>query len=241
MKSRSWAFCLAILAEVTLLAAPSGFAQDQAPRAARSEQDQPSSTRQAIQWSQDRLSEFDAAIASLEQDLAKRQADVRAKADAALKELRNTREAYRVKAEEAAANARTWTDTQLADALKALNERSTLFQAKVAEYLDTVKADLATRQAVLEAEFEARQKAWQKSIDELRTEAGKLAAKQRADIDARIDALKAQVDEAKARVGRLQTASREAWDVVTRNYADAQQRFADTYNSIRKSIKDAVQ
>jgi Skp family chaperone for outer membrane proteins len=110
----------------------------------------------------------------------------------------------------------------------------------VGEYLDTVKADLATRQAVLEAEFEARQKAWQKSIDELRAEADKLAAKQRADIDARIDALKAQVDEAKARVGRLQTASREAWDAVTRNYADAQQRFADTYNSIRKSIKDAI-
>lgn len=240
MKSRSWAFCLAILAEVTLLAAPSGFAQNQASHAAPSNQDQPSSARQAIQWSQDRLSEFDAAIASLEQDLAKRQADVRAKADAALKELRDTRESYRVKAEEAAGNARTWTVTQVADARKALDERSTAFQAKVGEYLDTVKADLATRQAVLEAEFEARQKAWQKSIDELRTEADKLAAKQRADIDARIDALKAQVDEAKARVGRLQTASREAWDAVTRNYADAQQRFADTYNSIRKSIKDAI-
>ncbi|MBC9882972.1 hypothetical protein G8O24_37355 [Bradyrhizobium sp. INPA01-394B] len=239
MRSRSWASCLAILAEVMLLAAPSGFAQDQASQSAPSSQ--PSSARRAIQWSQDRLSEFDAAIASLEQDLAKRQADVRAKADATLKELRDTREAYRVKTEEAAANARTWTDAQVADARKALDERSTAFQAKVGEYLDTVKADLATRQAVLEAEFDARQKAWQKSIDELRTDASKLAAKQRADIDARIDALKAQVDEAKARVGRLEAASREAWEAVTRNYADAQQRLADTYNAIRKSIKGATQ
>jgi ATP/maltotriose-dependent transcriptional regulator MalT len=233
MKLYSWTFGVAVMAQVALFAPPSAFAQAQTS-------DQLSPPRQAIQWSQDRLSEFDAAITNLEQDLAKRQADARANGEAALKDLRAQRDAYRAKVNEAVSNAKTWTDTQASEARKSLDEASTAFHIKVGEYLDAVKADVAARRAVLQAEYEAGQKAWKRSIDELRSEARKLDAKQRADMDARIDALKGQIDDAKVRIERLQDVSREAWSAVTRDYAEAKQRAADTMNSIRRSIKEAV-
>jgi len=233
MELRSWAFGLAILAHATLLAAPPTVAQVSASN-------QLSPTRQAIEWSRDQLSEFDAAVAKLEQDLAKRQADIRARGEAALKDLRAQRDAYQTKVNDAASKVKTWTDAQVSDANKSLDETSTAFQAKLGEYLDTVKADVASRRTVLEAQYETRQKAWQKSMDELRSEAGKLDTKQRADMDARIKALKTQMDDVKARIARLQEASREAWTAVARDYAEAEQRVADTYNSIRKSIVEAT-
>lgn len=240
MKPRPWALGLAILSQVTLLSGAPTFAQNANPSAAPASQDQLSPARQAMGWSRDRLSELDAAIAVLEQNAAKLQGEARARAEAALKELRNTREAYRVKAEEAMANATTWTDAQVADARKSLDESWTAFQAKLDAYLDKVETDLATRRAVLEAELEARQKAWQKSIDDLRVDTNKLAGKQKADIEARIEALKAQADLAKVRIVRLEGASRETWNTAKRSYTDAQKLFADTYDSIRKSIRDAT-
>lgn len=239
MKIPSSAIGLAILAQATLFAAPVTFAQDSTSHPSSS-QGKPSPARQAIQWSQDRLAEFDATIAVLERDAAKLQEDARAKAESALNELRDRRDAYRTKAEEAVANAKTWTDTQAADARKSLDESWTAFQTATDKYLEATKADLATRRAVLEAELEARQKVWQKSTDELRAQANKLSAEQRAAIETRIDALKAQADEAKVRIGRLKDASSETWNTAKKSYADTQKLFFDTYASIRKSIEDVA-
>ena len=239
MKIPSSALGLVILAQTALFAAPVAFAQDSTSHSSSASQVKPSTARRAIQWSQDRLTEFDATIAALEQDAAKLQGDTRVRAETALKKLRERRSAYRAQAEEAVANTRTWTESQVADARKSLDENWTAFQTATDEYLETTKADLATRRAVLEAELDARRKAWQKSIDELRAQANKLSADQRAAIEARIDALKKQADEAKARIGRLQDASSEAWNTAKKSSADAQKLFFDTYDSIRKSIEDA--
>ena len=128
----------------------------------------------------------------------------------------------------------------MAAARKSLDDNWAAFQAAQDEYLEATKADLATRRAVLAAELEARQKAWRKSIDDLRVQASKLAADQKAAINARIESLNAQIDEVKARVERLQDASAEAWGTTKKSYADAQKLFSDTYMSIRKSIEDAT-
>lgn len=149
-------------------------------------------------------------------------------------DLRDRRDAYRAQAEEAAANAKTWTDAQVAAAQKSLDDGWTAFQAARDRYLEAAKVDLATRRAILEAELDARQKAWRSSIDELRSKASKLAADQRAAVDARIAALNAQVDKAKARIARLEDASAEAWGKTKKGYADAQNLFFDAYASIRK-------
>lgn len=240
MKLRLFAAGLALVAVTAAVVDPTAFAQDTTSQTRPASQDDRSLARQAVEWSQDRLSELDAAIAILEQNAAKLQGEARARADAALKTLRERRDAYRVRAEEAAANAKTWTDAQVAEARKSLDDTWTAFETARDDYLDAVKADLATRRAVLEAELDARQKAWQKSIDELRVKAAKLGADQRAAIDARIAALKAQADEAKARIGRLQDASAGAWETTKKSYAEAQKLFLDTYASIRKSIEDAT-
>ncbi|MBP2297244.1 hypothetical protein [Azospirillum rugosum] len=239
MKLRFSTFALAILSQTVLLAAPTAFAQGVAPQDQTAIQDDPSLARRAVEWSQDRLAELDASIVVLEKETARLQGDARAKADATVKVLREKRDAYRAKADEAAAKARSWTDAQVAEARKSLDENWTAFQTARDEYLASAKTDLATRRAILEAELDARQKAWQKSIDDLKADATKLAADQRAAIDARIIALKAQADEAKARAARLQDASAQAWETTKQSYADAQKLFFDTYASIRQSIEDA--
>ncbi|MGA0565165.1 hypothetical protein ACO2RV_22190 [Ancylobacter sp. VNQ12] len=240
MKLRLSAVALALLGHTALFTAPAARAQNAAPQNQTTTQDNPSLARQAVGWSQDRLAELDATIVVLEKEAAKLQGDARAKADATMKALREKRDAYRTKADEAATNAKSWTDTQVAEARKSLDENWAAFQTARDEYLESAKADLATRRAILEAELEARQKAWQKSIDDLKPDAGKLAADQRAAVDTRIAALKAQADEAKARAARLQDASAQAWETTKKSYADAQQLFFDTYASIRQSIEDAT-
>lgn len=240
MKLRLSAVGLALVAQTALFTAPVAFAQDTAAQIASATQDDPSFARQALEWSGDRLVELDATIAVLEQDAARLQGKAKAKAEDALKALRERRDAYRTRAEDAVASATTWTDAQVAEARKSLDENWTAFQTARDEYLDAAKADLTTRRAVLEAEFEARRKAWQKSIEELHADAEKLAADQRAVIDARIAALNAQMDEASARIERLQDASAQAWQTAKKGYAEAQQVFFDNYASISKSIEDAT-
>lgn len=244
MKLRLSAVALALLAQTAVFAAPVAFAQDTTSQTQPATQDDPSLARQAIEWSQDRLAELDVSISILERDAARLQGEARAQAEEALKTLRERRDAYRTKADEAAASARSWTDAQVAEARRSLDENWTAFQTARDEYLEAAKADLSTRRAILEAELEARQKAWQASIDGLKADAAKLAADQRAAIDARIADLNATIDDAKAeartRIGRLQDASSEAWETAKQGYADAQQLFLDNYASIRKSIEDAT-
>jgi hypothetical protein len=94
--------------------------------------------RQALE---DRLSRFNAAIASLEQDVAKQNVASRAKAEAALKALQDTRDAFRAKVKEPQAN---MTDDQVA---------ANAFRAGLDVYLDAVNADIETRQAVMQPQF----------------------------------------------------------------------------------------
>jgi len=243
---RSNIFGLAILIPALAIAGPSAFAQGAATPSPAQGAGQTSVPRQAIQWTQDSLAEADATIAALEREAAKLQGDARAKADAALKTLRDTRDAYRAQAEAAAADAKTWTDAQktwtdaqVSEAQKRLDTSWAAFQSARDSYLDAAKADLATGRAVLQAELEARRTAWLQSIEDLRTRADKVSDDQRAAIEARIAALKAQVDDAQARLARLEEASSTAWKAVQKSYADARALFYETYRSIRKAIDDA--
>lgn len=240
MKLRSQVLGFALLAQLTLFLPAPLFAQEQARQPASVNDSEPSRTRQTLAWSIDRLTELDATVATLERDVAERKGEARARAQAVLQKLRDKRESYRLKSREAAANARTWTDAQVIEAQKSLDESWDAFQAGVAEYFDATQADLATRRAVLENELKVRQEAWQKSIDELRSEADRLSTRERKAIENRIDALKAHADKSTALVERLQEASRESWDAVGKSYAEAQQLFSNTYASIRKSITDAA-
>lgn len=240
MKLRLSAMALALIVQTAMPTAPVAFAQGAPAQSQPAVPDDPSLARWAVEWSQDRLAELDATIAVLEKESARLQGEAQRKADEALKRLRDRRDAYRVQAEEAATKARIWTDAQVAEARKSLDDNWAAFQTARDQYLEAAKADLATRRAVLEAELDARQKAWRKSIDELRAEASKLATDQRAAIDSRIATLNAQVDEAKARISRLENASAEAWETTKKNSADARKLFFDTYASIRKTMEDAT-
>ncbi|MGU1062092.1 hypothetical protein ACSEPQ_04355 [Pseudomonas aeruginosa] len=240
MKLRSHALGLALLAQLALLLPPPVFAQEQTRQSSSVNDSEPSRARQTLAWSIDRLTELDATVATLEQDVAQHKGEARARAQIVLQELRGSRESYRLKSREAVANAKTWTDAQAIEAHKSLDESWNAFQVGVADYLDATQADLATRRAVLENEFKIRQESWQKSIDELRSEANRVTIRERKAIENRIDALKAHADRSIVLVERLREASRESWDTVGNSYAEAQQLFSNTYASIRESIADAA-
>lgn len=227
---------LAFLLPALTFAVPRALAEGTALAEPKHDVGRTSLARQTIQWTQDRLAEADATIAALERQAAKLQGDARAKAEAALKTLRDTRDAYRMQAEVAAADARTWTDAQVEEVRKRLDSAWAAFQAARDSYLDSTKADLAARRAVLDAELEARRTVWQKSIEDLRVRADKVAADQKVAIQERISALKAQVDNAQA---RLANASSETWKALQKSYSDVRLIFIETYGSIRRSVDDA--
>ena len=154
MKLRSCTYGLAILVSVALLAIPATLAQAAEAQDLRWSQDRLSKLNAAIaSWEQDfakrqvrqaledRLSRFNVAIAVLEQDVAKQDVDSRAKAQPALKALQDTRDAFRAKVKEPQAN---MTDDQVA---------ANAFRAGVDVYLDAVNADIHTRQAVMHTQF----------------------------------------------------------------------------------------
>jgi len=235
MKLRFSTIALALAAQAALLSAHPALAQTaettQADSAAA--QKEPSRAHRALAWSQDRLAQLDANITVLENDASKLRGKARTKADAALADLRKQRDAYRRRAQDAAANARNWSDAQVAEARQALDNDWAAFQATRDKYLEESKASIATRRAVLKAELEAQQKA----LAGLRADAAKLTADQRAAIDARIAELNASVEETKAHVSK---ASAEVWETTKKSYGEAQRLFFETYASIRQSIDEAA-
>jgi DNA repair exonuclease SbcCD ATPase subunit len=233
--------CCAILAQAIMMTAVSTFAQEAAPPPAAGVgkavvQQNASLAHQANAWAQARLSELDAAIAVVEEDAAKRQADLSASAEAALKRLHEAREGFRSEINVAAETSRSWTEQQIADSHKSLEKSWTAFQSDVDAYLDATKADVSTKQATLDAEFAAFQRSWRSSIDNLRADVDRVALQQRADIESRIESLRAQLDGMNDQMGRLKDTSRGSWDAIAQRYADMQRSISDTYESIRASI-----
>src|SRR5208337_4173192 len=92
MPLRNWRIGAAMLASVSVLPATYVRGEDKAPAGASSTEkpSETSVTRQAIEWSQERLAELDATIAILEKNAAELQGTARVKADATLKQLRDT-------------------------------------------------------------------------------------------------------------------------------------------------------
>jgi hypothetical protein len=213
----------------------------QAPTAAPTNDNDLSTSRQAIAWSQDRLTELDAAVSAVEADAASLDAETRSRAERRLVDLRAARDAYRAKATEVTAHAGAWTDAQVDDARRSLDESWTAFDTSLDAYLQETEANLATRQAVLEARARARQDATRKAIEDLRSRARDLSAEERAKAETRIAALEAQERQAQERIGRLQDASNESWLTVKRSTAEAQRLFAETYLSIRQSFENVEQ
>lgn len=201
--------------------------------------DQLSPSRQAIDWSQSRLTEFDATIAAVEARSATVEADTRAAAQRRLEDLRAARDAYRAKAKAAAANADARTDAQVTQARRSLDEDSRAFDVALDGYLNDTKADVVTRQAVLEAQLRARQESTGRAVEDLRERAQTLSASERAKADARITALEAQEKGARQRIGRLRDASEESWKSIKRSSAESRRLFEDTYVSIRQSFEKA--
>lgn len=158
MQLRSCTYGFAILASLVLPAITASSAH--------------SAECQDLSWPQDRLSKFDAAIASapgaarqhpasqiseidaaiasLEQDLSTRKAGAAGKGEALLKQLRAARDAYSVKLDQSATRVMS---AAAADAGQLPDQTANALWDKVNAYLDAVNADISTRQAAMQTRF----------------------------------------------------------------------------------------
>ena len=243
MKHRLWAAGVGAMVAVVLLAASTTLAH--ARSSAQTEEGKPtpaeqkplSAPRSTIKWSQEKLVEMDETIAVLEQDARYARAETRLKAQAALDRVRQTRDSYRAEIQQAAGQVETWSAPQIASAQRSLDTKWRAFETQRDTYLATTKANIVTRRAVLDA----RVRAWEQSIESLRSDAARLNASPRSDIDRRIAVLQGQIDEAKVTNSRLQDASTKSWNLVKKKSTTANQLFRDTYVSIWKSIAEAME
>ncbi len=141
----------AILAQAAECQATDNWSQDRLAKfdvaLAKAEQDGQAPASQLNQAP----SEVDAAIASLEQDIATRKGDAAAKGEAALKELRASRDAYRAAPKRSAHP--IIRAAGAAEARQSSEEATPAFWTKVNAYLDAVDADVATRQAAMQTRF----------------------------------------------------------------------------------------
>ncbi len=162
MKLRSCACGPAVLASVMLLAVPmtsvkAADCQDLVwPRDRLSKFDaaiaslaQNAVDLPAAQAMQDQIAEFDAVIASLEQDIVTHEVDSRIKGEAVLKEIRASRDAYHAKFRLPHLIA----TALAADAPQSPEEAANIFWTRVNVYFDVVNADIATRQAATQTRF----------------------------------------------------------------------------------------
>jgi hypothetical protein len=158
MQLRSCAYSLAILASVTLpaVAVTSAHAancedlswsKDQLSKFDAAMASEHGATRQSTA---SQISEIDAAIASLEQDVSTRKGEAAAKGEAMLKQLRAGRDAYQVKLDQPATRVMS---AATADTGQSADQTANALWDKVDAYLDAVNADISTREAATQTRF----------------------------------------------------------------------------------------
>jgi hypothetical protein len=161
MSFRLCAFRLAVLASVTLPAVIATTARAAECQDLTWSKERLSKLDAAIASGQDavkeqgsasqiRIAEIDAAIASLEQDVATRKGDAAAKGEALLKDIRSARDAYRAESRQQGTRVMS---AAAADAGQPSAVSTSALWSKVDAYLDAVNADLPARQAATQARF----------------------------------------------------------------------------------------
>jgi membrane protein involved in colicin uptake len=195
-----------------------------------------SSAHVSIDWAKSRLDEMDATLASLEKKLDELKSDSRVKAERAIAEMREQREALKqdIEAKKQATEAE-WQQTKAR-----VESHWTAFEAAVQKWVDAAGERVAEQNEMFVARAEAQLKAWQDMIDKLEASAKGVAADRKREIDAAVAKIRADAEATKTRLEGLKRSGRESWTALSKALAESRAAFDRANQTASEAFKRAT-
>ena len=189
-----------------------------------------------LNWAKERLDEMDAALAVLDGQIAKMQADARAKAQQFVAKLRAKRDEFdsSLKKQEQAGEA-AWESAKAR-----LEAEWKEFQHVLKEYTDTIGKHMEQQQAVFQSQVDAQLKAWRDTADQLNAAAKGFATESRREVDAAIVRMKADATAAEQKLAKLTQAGTETWSALSGALTETRASFDRANQAARDAFKRAV-
>ena len=189
-----------------------------------------------LNWAKERLDEMNATLAVLDGQIAKMQADMRAKAQQYVAELRAKRDEFdgALKKQGQAGEA-AWESAKTG-----LEAEWKKFQHVLKEYTETVGKHMEQQQAVFRSQVEAQLKAWRETADQLNAAAKTFAQESRREVDAAIVQMKTDATVAEQRLAKLTQARTESWSALSTALTETRASFDRANQAAHDAFRRAV-
>ena len=189
-----------------------------------------------LNWAKERLDEMDATLAVLDGQIAKMQADTRAKAQQFVAELRARRDEFdSALKKQAQAGEAAWETAKTR-----LEADWKEFQGLLKEYSETVGEHIDQQRAMFESQVNAQLKAWRETADQLNVAARAFASESRREVDTAITRMKADASAAEQKLANLTQAGNESWSALSAALAETRASFDRANQAARDALKRAV-
>lgn len=211
-------------------------AQVAAPAPAGSEVAAPSSVRVSIDWAKERLDEMDATLASLEKKLGDLKAATRGKAEIAIAEMREQREALKtiIEAKKQAGEA------EWQEAKATIGSKWTAFEAAVQKWVAATGELVAVHNEMFVARAEAQLKAWHDKIEQLETSAKGFASSRKIEIDSAVATMRADAEVTKAKLEAVKRSGKESWTALSKALDESRTAFDRANQTASEAFKRAM-
>jgi SMC interacting uncharacterized protein involved in chromosome segregation len=198
--------------------------------------EQTATTHFFLNWAKERIDEMDAALSSVEGKLGEVKAELRIKAEQAIKDLRKKRDEFReyVK-KQAQSNEAAWTSAKTQ-----LEADWSRFESEVQTYVERFGQQINQQQATFKLQADAQLKAWREAADKFDAAASDFARERRGDIDATVTRMKAEAAIADKKLKNLQQAGNESWSVLMGALTETRAVFDRANQSAREVFKKSA-
>jgi hypothetical protein len=189
-----------------------------------------------LNWAKERLDEMDATLAVLDGQIAKMQADTRAKAQQFVAQLRARRDEFdSALKKQAQAGEAAWETAKTR-----LEADWKEFQGLLKEYSETVGEHIDQQRAMFESQVNAQLKAWRETADQLNVAARTFASESRREVDTAITRMKADASAAEQKLANLTHAGNESWSALSAALAETRASFDRANQAARDAFRRAV-
>jgi len=189
-----------------------------------------------LNWAKERIDEMDATLASMEANVARVQADARAKANQALADMRKKRDDFRdTLKKQADANEATW----IKEKARLQSEWNT-FQTDVRKYVESAGKQIEQQQETFKRQAAAQVKAWREAAENLHTAAKDFAGERRGEIEATVKHMEADAIAAEEKLRKVNEAGKQSWSALTTALAETRAAFDRANQTAQEAFKRAV-
>ena len=174
-----------------------------------------------VDWAEERMSEMDATLASLEGKAGELRAESRAAATQFIANLRAQRDAFRASVEKQTQISEVaWTRTKA----RLENDWAT-FEDRVSEYVENIGKQVEQQQATFEQMVAAQLKAWRDTAEKIQGAAGQFTTERQRDIDVTVRQMKADAAAAEEKLRKLARTGTEPWSALNAALAETRAAF----------------